>query len=47
MVQHITDEGLALVSQAIEAANTQVQHLDLSSFNPVNFFMCLSQDIFG
>ncbi|RVW54547.1 Cullin-1 [Vitis vinifera] len=38
----VSDEGLALVNQAIDAANNQVQYLDPSSFNPI---ACNSLDL--
>ena len=37
MVQCIANEGLPLVNQAMDVANDQVQYLDPSFFNPINF----------
>ena len=37
MVQCVANEGLPLVNQAMDVANDQVQYLDPSFFNPINF----------
>ncbi|KAL6325833.1 hypothetical protein AAG906_026662 [Vitis piasezkii] len=44
MVQCVTNEGLPLVNQAIDAANNQVQYLDPSFFNPLQKVHDLQKD---
>ena len=45
MMQCVTNEGLVLVNQVIDAANNLVQYLDPSFFNPINF-SCTYLNIF-